>query len=653
MAKAQKPEPAPAGLPADAAPRAQPEPVAGMAALDLGRDSIRRALETMPGAPGVYRMLAEDGEALYVGKARSLKKRVTSYVRPEAISTRILRMVSLTRAVEVITTHTEVEALLLESNLIKRHKPRFNVLLRDDKSFPFILVTGDHAFPQLVKHRGARGRKGEYFGPFASAGAVDKTINTLQKAFPLRSCSDQVFALRTRPCLQHQIKRCVAPCVGRVAADDYGQLVGQARAFLSGRSSEVQKELTRGMNEAAEAMEFERAAALRDRIRALAHVQSHQGINVAGMEEADVIAAWQDGGQTCVQVFFFRAGQNWGNRAYFPSHGRDQGAAEVLAAFLGQFYDSTPPPREVLVNLEVEGAELIGEALTLKAGRRVRVVRPQRGDKRELVQRAEVNAREALGRRLAESASQRRLLEATAELLGLEAAPERIEIYDNSHIQGTNAIGAMVVAGPEGFQKNAYRKFNIRSATLTPGDDFAMMREVLTRRFARLLEAETGEGDAENARIAGERPDLVLIDGGQGQLSAAQEVMAELGLSDLPLAAIAKGPDRNAGRERIFLPGREPIALDERSPLLYFFQRLRDEAHRFAIGTHRLRRAKGMTRSALDEIEGIGPARKRALLQHFGSARGVGRAALADLEQVDGVSSAVARRIYDHFHPEG
>jgi excinuclease ABC subunit C len=652
MAKAQKPEAAPEGLPADAAPALPAEP-GGMAALDLGRAAIRRALETMPGAPGVYRMLAGDGEVLYVGKARSLKKRVTSYVRPEAISTRILRMVSLTRAMEVITTHTEVEALLLESNLIKRHRPRFNILLRDDKSFPFILLTADHDFPQLVKHRGARSRKGEYFGPFASAGAVDKTINTLQKAFPLRSCSDSVFELRTRPCLQFQIKRCVAPCVGRVAGEDYAQLVSQARAFLSGRSSEVQRDLTRRMNEAAEAMEFERAAAFRDRIRALAHVQSHQGVNVASVEEADVVAAWQDGGQTCVQVFFFRAGQNWGNRAYFPSHGKDQDAAEVLAAFLGQFYDSTPPPREVLVNLEVEGAGLIGEALGVKAGRRVRVYRPQRGDKRELVARAEVNAREALGRRLAESASQRRLLEATAELFGLEAAPSRIEIYDNSHIQGTNAIGAMVAAGPEGFLKNAYRKFNIRSTSLTPGDDFAMMREVLTRRFARLLEAESGGGDEESARIAGERPDLVLIDGGQGQLSAAQEVMAELGLADLPLAAIAKGPDRNAGRERIFLPGREPLSLDERSPVLYFLQRLRDEAHRFAIGTHRLRRAKGMTRSALDEIEGIGPSRKRALLQHFGSARGVGRAALADLEQVDGVSRAVAKRIYDHFHPEG
>ena len=524
--------------------------------------------------------------------------------------------------------------MLLESNLIKRLRPRYNILLRDDKSFPFILVTGDHAWPQITKHRGARSRKGEYFGPFASAGAVNRTLNTLQKAFPLRSCGDSIFESRTRPCLQYQIKRCLAPCVGRVGRQDYGGLVEQTRRFLSGRSREVQGELAERMAVASEALEFERAAALRDRLRALAHIQAHQG----------------------------------GNRAYFPSHGREASGPEVLAAFLGQFYDDKPPPKEVLLNLDIEGRALLAEALGVKAERRVRVHRPQRGNKRELVAQATANARDALARRLAENASQRRLLEEVAELFGLDGTPGRIEVYDNSHIQGANAIGAMIVAGPEGFRRNAYRKFNIKSQSLTPGDDYAMMREVLTRRFSRLIKAEAeeagesedgggesqtqGQATGENRRVAGERPDLVMIDGGPGHLTAALEVFAELGIDDIALTAIAKGPDRNAGREHLYLAGRPPIVPSQRGATLYFLQRLRDEAHRFAIGTHRARRGKELIRSALDEIAGVGPRRKRALLNHFGSARGVEQAALADLESIAGVSKAVARRIYDFFHPD-
>lgn len=657
MAKAQKPAGAPTNLPADAAPAdALGE---GMAVLDRGRAAIRTALETMPNAPGVYRMLDDSGEVLYVGKAKSLKRRVNSYVTPAGISSRILKMVSLTRAVEVITTHTEVEALLLESNLIKRHRPRFNILLRDDKSFPFILITADHAWAQITKHRGARTKKGEYFGPFASAGAVNKTLNTLQKAFPLRSCSDSVFESRTRPCLQYQIKRCTAPCVGRIDGADYGRLVVQTHEFLSGRSKQVQRELQAKMDDASEALAFERAAAYRDRLRALAHIQSHQGINVASVDEADVIGVHQEGGQTCVQVFFFRAGQNWGNRAYFPSHARDQGDAEVVAAFIGQFYDDKPPPREVLLGVVVQDMALLTEALAVKAGHRVRVHHPKRGDRRELVAHATANARDALARRLAESASQRRLLDAVAELFGLDGPPQRIEIYDNSHIQGSDAVGGMVVAGPEGFMKNAYRKFTIKDQVLTPGDDYGMLREVLTRRFARLLRAEAAEPDdgtkqtADDRRIGGERPELILIDGGAGHLAVAQEVFAELGLDGIALAAIAKGPERNAGRERLFLPERAPLSLDSRSPLLYYLQRLRDEAHRFAIGTHRARRTKSTVKSTLDSVPGIGPKRKRALLHHFGSARGVAQAALADLEAVEGISKAVAGHIYGHFHADG
>ena len=663
MAKADKPSEQSLDLPADA--RAEERPGDG---IETGREAIGAALVTMPGAPGVYRMLAENGEVLYVGKAKNLKNRVRNYAQPGGLNTRTLRMIAETRAMEVVTTHTEVEALLLESNLIKRLRPRYNILLRDDKSFPFIMITADHEWPQLAKHRGARNRKGEYFGPFASASSVNRTLNTLQKAFPLRSCSDSIFAARTRPCLQYQIRRCAGPCVGRIDPEAYGQLVAEARDFLSGRSREVQTGLSRRMEAASANLEFETAAIYRDRLRALAHVQAHQGINVASVAEADVIAIHMEGGQSCIQVFFFRAGQNWGNRAYFPSHGKERAPGEVLAAFMGQFYDDKPPPREILLNEWPESHELIAEALGVKAGRKVRLHRPERGQRRELVGHAQTNAREALARRLAESVSQRRLLEAVADLFALDGPPRRIEVYDNSHISGTDAVGAMVVAGPEGMQKNAYRKFNIKNENITPGDDFDMMREVLERRFLRLLKAQaaaesgeddstfgeaSGAGGGEDARVAGEWPDLVLIDGGLGQLSAVRGVFADLGVTGVALAAIAKGPARNAGLERIFLPDKPEFALEPRSPVLYFLQRLRDEAHRFAIGTHRARRAKRMDRSTLDSISGVGPGRKRALLNHFGSARAVETAGLTDLESVTGISKGVARRIYDFFHPEG
>ena len=674
MAKADKPNRQSLDLPPDAPPGPPPGPSpdpspnkgAGPgtdgrpgAGIETGRGAIGAALVTMPSAPGVYRMLAENGEVLYVGKAKNLKNRVRNYAQPAGLNTRTLRMIAETRSMEVVTTHTEVEALLLESNLIKRLRPRYNILLRDDKSFPFIMITGDHEWPQLAKHRGARNRKGEYFGPFASATSVNRTLNTLQKAFPLRSCSDSIFAARTRPCLQYQIRRCAGPCVGRIDPESYGQLVSEARDFLSGRSREVQTGLSQRMEAASAALEFETAAIYRDRLRALAHVQAHQGINVASVAEADVIAIHMEGGQSCIQVFFFRAGQNWGNRAYFPSHGKDRTEAEVLGAFMGQFYDDKPPPREILLSDWPENHPLIAEALSSKAERKVRLHRPERGQRRELVAHAQTNAREALARRLAESASQRRLLEAVAELFALDGPPRRIEVYDNSHISGTDAVGAMIVAGPEGMQKNAYRKFNIKDENITPGDDFGMMREVLKRRFSRLLKAQAAaesgndESDGEDARVAGEWPDLVLIDGGLGQLSAVREVFADLGVTGVALAAIAKGPDRNAGLERIFLPDKPEIALEPRSPVLYFLQRLRDEAHRFAIGTHRARRAKRMDRSTLDSIAGVGPGRKRALLNHFGSARAVETAGLTDLESVDGISKGVARRIYDYFHEEG
>ncbi len=625
---------------------------------------IAGVMRTLPHGPGVYRMLNRRGDALYVGKAQNLRRRVTSYTQLTKLPRRLQRMVAETAAMEVVETASEVEALLLESNLIKRLMPRYNVLLRDDKSFPYILITGDHPVAQITKHRGAQTREGDYFGPFASAGAVNRTITALERAFLLRSCSDPVYSARTRPCLMYQIRRCSAPCVDRISAADYGRLVGQVRDFLSGRASGIQRDLRDAMEAAAKSLDYESAALYRDRIRALAHIQAHQDINVEGIEDADVIAAEQKGGQTCVQVFFFRAGRNYGNRAYFPSHDKSLEVAKVLGAFIAQFYDNKPAPKLVLISHEVPEAGLIAEALGHNAGRKVALTRPQRGRKKNLIENAARNAREALARRLSESASQRRLLEGAAEFFGLDAPPQRIEVYDNSHIQGDNAYGAMIVAGPEGFIKTAYRKFLIKGAAkpenararpagssgdgnagkaFEPGDDYAMMREVLTRRFSRALREDP-------SRDSADWPDLLLLDGGRGQLSVGQEVMADLGLSDIPMAAIAKGPDRNAGRERIFLPEQPARLLEPRDPLLYFLQRLRDEAHRFAIGSHRAGRSKSRLRSVLDDVPGVGAKRKKALLHHFGSASAVARAGLADLETVDGISHKVAKRIYDHFN---
>ncbi len=623
-----------------------PVPIPG-GALANGAALLAAQLATLPAGPGVYRMLNAKGDALYVGKARSLKKRVATYTQIDRLPNRLKRMVAETAALEIVTTQSEVEALLLESNLIKRLTPRYNVSLRNDKSFPYIFITGDHAAPQIMKHRGARNRPGDYYGPFASAGAVNATITALQRAFLLRSCSDNVYASRTRPCLQYQIKRCSGPCVGRIGGADYAGLVAQARDFLAGKSREVQDRLAAEMQAKSEALEFEAAARLRDRIRALAHIQSHQAITVAGLDEADVIAAHQAGGHTCVQVFFFRSGSNDGNRAYFPGHDKDLPLDQVLAAFIGQFYDNKEPPRLILLSDRPAEFELLQEALTTKAGRSVRLEVPRRGAKRDLIAQALVNAREALARRLSENASQRRLLEGVAAAFGLEAPPERIEVYDNSHISGRNAYGAMIVAGSDGFIKGAYRKFTINNpAGSEPGDDYAMMREVLTRRFARALKE-----DPERER--GSWPDLVLIDGGAGQLSTALEVFAELGITDVAIVGIAKGPDRDAGRERFFLPGRAPFTLEPKDPVLYFLQRLRDEAHRFAIGAHRAKRSKQIAKSPLDEIPGVGARRKRALLLHFGSARAVARAGVADLQAVEGISEAVAKKIHEHFNADG
>jgi excinuclease ABC subunit C len=634
-------------LPADAArdagPDTGPAPPAVRPALARGVEVIRGHLRTLPGAPGVYRMLGADGTVLYVGKARSLKKRVASYTHPERLPVRLQRMIAETASMVFLTTHTEVEALLLEANLIKQLGPRYNVLLRDDKSFPYILITRDHACPQLTRHRGARTRPGDYFGPFASSAAVSRTITALQRAFLLRNCPDTVYATRSRPCLQYQIKRCTAPCVGRAGAAEYAAQVEQAKAFLSGRSSDIQAELAAGMMEAAGRLDYESAARIRDRIRALTAIQAHQDINFQGLEDADVIAGHQEGGQTCIQVFFFRGGCNYGNHAWFPSHDRQMAVEEVLAAFVVQFYDNKAPPPLVLLSHELAEQSLVAEALSLRAGRKVEVACPRRGDKRRALDHAQANAREALARRQAETATQAKLLAGVAELFGLDAPPRRIEVYDNSHIQGAHAIGAMIVAGPEGPLKNAYRKFTIATPGAA-GNDYAMMREVLGRRFARALREDP-------ERTGGGWPDLVLIDGGQGQLNVALEVLAELGIEELEVAAIAKGPDRNAGRERFFLPGREPFSLEPGDPVLYYLQRLRDEAHRFAIGTHRDRRTKALGRSEIDQIPGIGPARKKALLHHFGSARAVSRAGLADLEAVPGISGTVARKIYAFFHP--
>ncbi len=630
---------------------AVPEDTTAQGGLATGIAVIRAHLATLPGSPGVYRMLGHKGDALYIGKARNLRKRVTNYATPGKLPVRLQRMIAATRAMEFVTTHTEVEALLLESNMIKKLKPRYNVLLRDDKSFPYVLITMDHAYPQVIKHRGARDRKGRYFGPFASAGAVNQTIVTLQRAFLLRNCSDNIFASRTRPCLQYQIKRCCAPCVGRIGDADYGALVDEAYDFLAGRSHQIQERLAAEMEAASKELDFERAAELRDRIRALSHVRAHQDINVPGIDDADVIALHQEGGQTCVQVFFFRDGRNYGNRAFFPSHTRAVEPAEVLAAFAGQFYDRITPPRLILLSHKPAESALIAEALSVRAERRVQVITPQRGARRNLIEHAQSNAREALGRRMAESASHRNLLENLAETLRLDNAPQRIEVYDNSHIQGANAVGCMIVAGPDGLMKNAYRKFNIRGLDGEPppagpgGDDYAMMREVLTRRFSRALREDPD-------RESGNWPDLVVIDGGKGQLSTVREVFADLGIEDVALLAVSKGPDRNAGREQFHQTGRPEFSLPDRHPVLYFLQRLRDEAHRFAIGTHRARRSKSITKSPLDNIPGIGSKRKKALLRQFGSAQAVAAAGLTDLETVDGISTTVAKKIYGYFNED-
>jgi len=679
--------------------------------LAAGRSAIARAVKHAPSSPGVYRMIDEKGDVLYVGKAKNIKKRVMNYTRPVAYDARIARMISGTVSMEFITTKTETEALLLEANLIKRLRPRFNVLLRDDKSFPYILITSDHWAPQILKHRGARTRPGHYYGPFANAGAVNRTINALQRAFLLRSCSDSFFESRTRPCLLHQIKRCSAPCTREIDFAGYSELVREANAFLSGNSQSVQKELAAEMDKASAALDFEHAAIFRDRLAALSAVQSHQGINPRSVEEADVFAVHQAGGYTCIEVFFFRTGQNWGNRAYFPKADRALAEGEVLSAFMAQFYDDKPPPRLVLVSHDFEERALMADALTTKAGRKVEVSVPLRGERKELVQHALANAREALGRKLAETSSQQKLLKGLAETFGLPREPRRIEVYDNSHIAGTNAVGGMIVAGPEGFRKNQYRKFNIRSTDLTPGDDYGMMREVLQRRFKRLLaeapraagteqpsplaseggeprSGEPGEGSAfvigtdpspalaslghplpqgerEREQVAPDEhiesderdespwPDLVLIDGGQGQLKVAYDTLTEMGITDVPLVSIAKGMDREAGRETFFMPGRAPFKLPPRDPLLYYIERLRDEAHRFAIGSHRARRKKDIREAGLQEIPGVGPTRKRALLRHFGTVKAIERASLPDLANVPGINAETARKIYEFFHEQG
>jgi excinuclease ABC subunit C len=681
----------------DEADEAAPPP----GSLATGRAAILRAVKHAPNGAGVYRMLGSDGAVLYVGKAKSIKKRIIAYTRPTGLTSRIMRMVAATCEMEFVSTGTETEALLLEANLIKQLKPRFNVLLRDDKSFPYILITRDHVSPQITKHRGARSRKGDYYGPFASVWAVNRTINALQKAFLVRSCTDSFYEARTRPCLLFQIKRCAGPCTGEVSHSDYGELVREARDFLSGKSRAVKEQLAHEMEAAAEDLEFERAAALRDRLAALSAVQGSQGINPRSVEEADVFAIHQEGGATCVQVFFFRTGQNWGNHAFYPRADRSLEPGEVLESFLAQFYEDKPCPRLVLLSHEVAEAELLAEALSTHTGHRVELSVPRRGEKRELVEHAMQNAREALGRKLAESASQARLLEELRLSFDLPNTPRRIEVYDNSHIMGTNAVGGMIVAGPEGFAKSQYRKFNIKSDDLTPGDDYGMMREVLKRRFSRLLREEPredappapsprggeGRGEGENgsewssdapltdprslssgspeARPVGgpplpdgerERsddsswPDLVLIDGGLGQLKAASDVLAELGITGVPLVGVAKGPDRDAGRENFFMPGRAPFRLEPRDPVLYFVQRLRDEAHRFAIGSHRARRKKDITQSGLQEIAGVGPTRKRALLRHFGTLKAIERASLTDLEAVPGINEGTAKAVYDFFH---
>jgi excinuclease ABC subunit C len=648
-----------------------------LGSLAAGRGVILHYGKHAPSSPGVYRMIGAAGEVLYVGKAKNIKKRILAYVRPTGHANHIARMIAATTAIEFVSTATETEALLLEANLIKRLRPRFNVLLRDDKSFPYILITAGDLPAQIAKHRGARNRPGDYFGPFAAVSAVNRTITALERAFLIRSCSDAVYESRTRPCLLYQIKRCSAPCTGEISHTDYAELVREAKAFLSGKSRAIKETLAGDMDQASAALDFERAAMLRDRLAAFAAVQAHQGINPRGVEEADVFAAHQDGGFNCIEVFFFRTGQNWGNRAYFPKADRSLAAAEVLGEFLAQFYDDKPCPRLILLSHAIEERALLAEALSIKSGRKIEIMAPQRGEKKELVNHALANAREALGRKLAETASQQKLLDALTTTFGLSRSPQRIEVYDNSHIQGTNAVGAMIVAGPEGFRKNQYRKFNIKSAELAPGDDYGMMREVLTRRFKRLInqwphadadaghaedvppltpssnasESEQSEQPAEGESGARSPwPDLVVIDGGEGQLKAVQEILAGLGVSEVPLVAIAKGPDRDAGRETFHLPGKPPFKLPPRDPVLYFLQRLRDEAHRFAIGSHRQKRRRDIREAGLQEISGIGPTRKRALLRHFGTLKAIERASLDDLAQVPGISAETARRVYEFFH---
>ncbi|MEY1557384.1 excinuclease ABC subunit UvrC [Yoonia sp. R2331] len=611
-----------------------------------GYDVIQGYLRTLDGSPGVYRMLDAESRVLYVGKARNLKARVSSYARPGQHSPRIARMINETASMMFLTTRTETEALLLEQNLIKQLKPRYNVLLRDDKSFPNILVAKGHDFPKIKKHRGAKKEKGDYYGPFAGAGAVNRTLNQLQRVFLLRNCTDADFETRTRPCLQYQIKRCTAPCVGKIDKDAYAQSVKDAESFLQGRTKGIQESLARQMGEAAEAMEYERAAALRDRIKALTQVQSAQGINPKGVAEADIMGLHIDGGQACVQVFFIRANQNWGNHDYYPRIAGDEDPAEIMQAFVGQFYSNREPPRALILSHGLDDTDLMAEALADKAGRKVEITVPQRGEKAELVQGALRNARESLARKMSESATQGRLLKGVAAAFDLEKVPERIEVYDNSHIQGAHAVGAMIVAGPEGFEKNQYRKFNIRGDDLTPGDDFGMMKEVLTRRFQRLLKEDPD-------RQSGNWPDLLLIDGGAGQVSAVREIMEDLGVGDVPMVGVAKGIDRDAGKEEFHRTGKSVMALRHNDPVLYFIQRMRDEVHRFAIGTHRAKRSKAIGATPLDDVPGVGATRKRALLAHFGSAKAVSRANLADLKAVEGISDSLAQTVYDFFHENG
>lgn len=617
-----------------------------------GADIIQKVLRNLPSTPGVYRMIDHGGAILYVGKAKNLKKRVSSYIKTAGQSSRIMRMVSLTRSMEFVSTHTEVEALLLEANLIKKLKPRYNIILRDDKSFPYIMITADHEWPQITKHRGARSRKGEYYGPFASAGAVNETLATFQRIFPLRSCSDSEFQNRTRPCLQYQIKRCAGPCVNLISREDYLTVVDEARSFLSGRSHSLQKKLANRMQTASDELDFEQAAVLRDRLKAMAHIQSKQTINLPKINEVDVIAAHQEGGQTCVQVFFIRSGQNYGNRAHYPTHTKDDEPADVLSAFVGQFYDGRPAPRRIWTSHVLADADLIGDALSIAAEHTVKIETPKRGLNRELVEHAVLNAKGALARRMAENATQRKHLDGIAAAFDLAAPPKRIEVYDNSHISGAHSTGAMVVAGPDGFEKKSYRKFNIKDKKLAPGDDYGMMREVLTRRFNRLRKEDPEKVGPDSSGSREQWPDLILIDGGQGQLSVVQDVFDNLGIEDVALVGIAKGPDRNAGRERFFMTGKAPFSLPDKDPTLYFLQRLRDEVHNYAITTHRAKRSRAIGRSPLDEIPGVGGKRKKALLNRFGSAKSVEQAALTDLEAVEGISKRTATIIYNFFHEE-